>query len=142
MNLPRYLAVAAIAVAAVGCASPTSTPEDVATAEVEHQDESGMPSMPPESATAIATPPPAETPEQWPMPSVVGMSLQDAQDSIQALTGGAVFYSDSHDLTGEDRNQVLDANWQVCTQNIPAGTPITATSAIDLGAVKLTETCP
>jgi hypothetical protein len=142
VNFLRYVAVVAIFVVA-GCASPTDSPENDATTEVQLQDEPGMSSIPPASATPIATPPPAaETPEQWPMPAVVGMSLQDAQDSIQALTDGAVFYSDSHDLSGEDRNQVLDANWQVCTQNVPAGTPITPTSTIDLGAVKLTETCP
>jgi hypothetical protein len=74
------------------------------------------------------------------MPSVVGMTLQDAQDLIQ--TNG-VFLSLSHDLLGT-RNQVLDANWRVCTQNVPAGQRVTgdAEGVIDLGAVKLEEPCP
>lgn len=76
------------------------------------------------------------------MPNLVGVTLQDAQDQIQALTSGAVFYTESHDLSGDNRNQVLDANWEVCTQNVPAGTAITAESAIDFGVVKIGEGCP
>ncbi|MGY1833473.1 hypothetical protein ACI8AA_23910 [Geodermatophilus sp. SYSU D01180] len=74
------------------------------------------------------------------MPSVVGMTLQDAQDLIQ--TSG-VFLSVSHDLLGA-RNQMLDANWKVCTQNVPAGQRVTGDveGAIDLGVVKVEEFCP
>lgn len=74
------------------------------------------------------------------MPAVVGMTLQDAQDLIQI---NGVFLSLSHDLLGT-RNQVLDANWRVCTQNVPAGqrVPGNAEGTIDLGAVKLEEACP
>lgn len=79
---------------------------------------------------------------QWTMPDLVGAILQDAQDQIQTLTGGAVYFTDSHDLTGENRNQVLDANWQVCTQNVEPGAPVTAESRIDFGVVKIEEACP
>ncbi|HEX2133460.1 MAG TPA: PASTA domain-containing protein [Actinophytocola sp.] len=144
MSFLRYVTIVAFAAAAVvGCGSPSGTSEDGTTAVVQSPDEPEMSLRPPESPPAIATPTPAPAaPEQWPMPDVVGLSLQDAQDTIQATTGGAVFYSGSHDLGGEDRNQVLDANWQVCTQNVPPGTPITPTSTIDLGTVKLAESCP
>ena len=100
----------------------------------------------PAPEVAVA-PPPAVTPAPQPapvvdfaMPAVVGMTLQDAQDLIQ--TNG-VFLSLSHDLLGS-RNQVLDANWRVCTQNIPPGQRVTGNveGAIDLGAVKLEEPCP
>lgn len=76
------------------------------------------------------------------MPDLVGQVLQDAQDQIQALTGGAIFFTGSHDLSGEDRNQVLDANWKVCTQNVAPGTAVTPESTIDVGVVKLDEACP
>lgn len=76
------------------------------------------------------------------MPNLVGSVLQDAQDQIQQLTGGALLYTGSHDLTGENRNQVLDANWQVCTQNVAPGAPLTSTSRVDFGVVKLDESCP
>jgi hypothetical protein len=92
------------------------------------------------------TTPPAGTgttgEQQWTMPNLVGAVLQDAQDQIQALTGGAVYFTDSHDLSGQDRNQVVDANWQVCTQSVEAGAPLTSSSRIDFGVVKLDETCP
>ncbi|MGY1697733.1 hypothetical protein ACI780_22785 [Geodermatophilus sp. SYSU D00814] len=91
------------------------------------------------------TPAPESTTQAAPvvdfsMPAVVGLTLQDAQDLIQ--TNG-VFLSLSHDLLGS-RSQVLDANWKVCTQNIPAGQQVTGNveGAIDLGVVKLEESCP
>jgi hypothetical protein len=76
------------------------------------------------------------------MPDLVGATLQDAQNQIQTLTAGAVYFTDSHDLSGEDRNQVLDANWKICTQNLEPGAPVTTESRIDFGVVKLEETCP
>jgi hypothetical protein len=74
------------------------------------------------------------------MPDVVGMDLQSAQNLIQ--TNG-VFFRTTHDLLGS-RHQVLDSNWIVCTQNIPAGQQVTgnAEGAIDLGVVKREESCP
>jgi len=89
--------------------------------------------------TQVEQEPPAP---QWTMPDLVGATLQDAQDQIQTLTGDAVYFTDSHDLTGENRNQVLDANWKVCTQNVEPGAPVTTASRIDFGVVKLEETCP
>lgn len=41
------------------------------------------------------------------MPEVTCMNLQAAQDKIQADAG--VFYSRSHDRTGQERKQMLDA---------------------------------
>ena len=74
------------------------------------------------------------------MPDLVGLDLQTAQNTIQ---GNGVFLSRSHDLLGM-RNQVLDSNWVVCTQNIPAGQQVTggAEGLIDLGVVKREESCP
>jgi hypothetical protein len=125
----------AVAFLAAGCGNPSSPSQDPTT------------TIPTTTTPPVqAEPPPAaETPEaaqQWPMPDLVGQVLQDAQDQIQALTGGAVFFTDSHDLSGQDRNQVLDANWQVCTQNLAPGAAVTSASLIDVGVVKLSETCP
>ena|SRR6266540_6101815 len=100
------------------------------------------------ATTANIAQPPAEKPTtpapapQWKMPNLVGSNLQQAQDQIQALTGNAIFITTSHDATGKNRNQVLDSNWKVCSQNIAAGTPITTGTKIDFGAVKLAESCP
>jgi beta-lactam-binding protein with PASTA domain len=86
---------------------------------------------------------PGTTPaKEWTMPDLVGATLQDAQDQMQDLTGGAVYFTDSHDLGGKDRNQVSDRNWQVCTQSVAAGETLTADSRVDFGVVKLEETCP
>ena len=74
------------------------------------------------------------------MPDLVGLDLQTAQNLIQQ---NGVFLSRSHDLLGM-RNQVLDSNWVVCTQNIPVGQQVTgdAEGLIDLGVVKREESCP
>jgi hypothetical protein len=89
-----------------------------------------------------SAPAPPSAAREWPMPNLVGRTVQEAQDQIQELTGNAIFVTTSHDATGQNRNQVLDANWKVCSQNVAAGRPITADTRIDFGAVKLSESCP
>lgn len=126
-------------VTTTGCgstSSPSQEPEPTTQPVLEQSEPPPAPETPPE------TPPEEQPAQQWPMPDVVGQVLQDAQDQIQALTGGGVFFTNSHDLSGQDRNQVLDANWKVCAQNIEPGAAITSASLIDVGVVKLDETCP
>lgn len=91
----------------------------------------------PSPTVVIAT----EGPASWTMPNLVGSNLQQAQDDIQALTGFEIPVTYSHDETGAGREQLLDRNWTVCSQNIPAGAEITRNSRIDLGAVKVNERC-
>ena len=86
-------------------------------------------------------PPTTAAPAGYTMPDLVGQNLQDAQDELQSVSGNPLFYSASHDLAGS-RNQVLDSNWKVCTQNIPAGSTFTDDTTVDFGVVKLDEICP
>lgn len=74
------------------------------------------------------------------MPSVIGMDLQSAQNLMQ---DNGVFFSTSHDLAG-GRAQVVDSNWVVCTQSVPAGQQVTGDveGQIDFGVVKRGESCP
>ena len=94
------------------------------------------------TTTAQAPAPVATTPAgvDFPMPDMTGQVLQDAQDGLQSL---GVLYSVSHDARGI-RHQVLDRDWKVCDQNIPAGQQVTGNveGQIDFGVVKLSETCP
>jgi beta-lactam-binding protein with PASTA domain len=76
------------------------------------------------------------------MPNLVGTNLQKAQNAIQKLTGDPIFITGSHDATGRGRHQLLDADWQVCSQNIPAGTKFNAKTKIDFATVKQAEKCP
>ncbi|SEQ19983.1 hypothetical protein SAMN04487983_1003299 [Streptomyces sp. yr375] len=81
----------------------------------------------------------AKTTEKKAVPSFVGMGLQSAQDTAQA----AGFYAlKSHDSLGRGRNQILDRDWKVCTQNVAAGNTVATDTELDFGAVKLGETCP
>lgn len=77
----------------------------------------------------------------WVMPNEVGRVLQVAQDDVQRASGDPVFVSHSHDLL-EDRFQVLDRDWQVCTQNVAPGTRVGPAAHIDFGVVKIDESCP
>jgi hypothetical protein len=88
------------------------------------------------ATTTTTRPPTTTTAKASPlMPSVVGMSLQDAQDLIQT-TG--VFFSRSYDCTGAGRSQIVDSNWVVVVQNLAPGTPFGEGQA-DLGVVKYGE---
>lgn len=120
----------------IGCGSPSSPNQEPTTPPVQERSE------PPPVPETPAEAQPVQPAQQWPMPDLVGQVLQDAQDAIQAMTGGAVFFTGSHDLSGQDRSQVLDANWKVCTQNVAPGTAVTPESVIDVGVVKLDESCP
>jgi hypothetical protein len=79
---------------------------------------------------------------EWTMPDLVGQDLQGAQDAIQSLTDSAVWYTDSTDLTGQDRVQVSDRHWMVCTSTPSPGETFTAETEIEFGVVRIEETCP
>ena len=81
--------------------------------------------------------------QSWTMPDLTGKDLQTAQDSIQSLTNDAIFFTDSHDATGQGRHQILDRDWQVCDQDPAPGTQITSDTNIDFGVVRVdVEQCP
>ncbi len=82
-----------------------------------------------------------EGPRRWTMPNLVGKNLQEAQDAIQELTAFEIPVTTSHDATGAGREQLLDRNWKVCSQNIAAGAEISSASRIDFGAVRTDERC-
>lgn len=72
------------------------------------------------------------------LPNLVGRGLQNAQDTAQDAGFDTL---KSHDSLGRGRHQILDRDWKVCFQN-PAPGPMPTTSTVDLGAVKLEESCP
>jgi hypothetical protein len=79
----------------------------------------------------------------WTMPNLIGIDLQGAQDAIQSLTRDQVWYTDSKDLTGQGRAQMVDRNWVVCTSTPPPGSTFTANTKVTFGVVRIdTEKCP
>jgi hypothetical protein len=91
-----------------------------------------VPTTAPAPATTAAVP--AKS-----VPKLVGMGLQSAQDAAQA----AGFFSlTSHDSGGLGRMQIFDRNWTVCSQTPAAGENVSTDTQIDLGSVKLEESCP
>ncbi len=81
--------------------------------------------------------------QSWTMPNLIGVDLQGAQDAIQSVSGGAVWYSASTDLTGKGRLQILDRAWVVCSSTPAPGATFTTTTEISFGVVKKdVESCP
>ncbi|MGB3355871.1 MAG: PASTA domain-containing protein [Mycobacterium sp.] len=137
--------VAAVALIATACGSDASVPPStvtvtssivVTTAPVTQQPTAPDVPTPPLTSSAAA-------PASWTMPNLIGQNLQDAQDAIQALTDYEIAISTSTDLTGEGRNQMLDANWQVCSSTPPPGSTLTPSTPVDFGVVRIdVESCP
>lgn len=73
--------------------------------------------------------------EDFKMPNVLCMTLQEAQDEIQ---DHGVFYSRSIDASGRGRGQWIDSNWIVVKQSPVPGKTISEGSAL-LSAVKIGE---
>lgn len=131
--------MACLFVAVAGCGQPAGTQTSVAsgTASVGTAIET-VPDVPVSATGGV----PVAPAKQWVMPDLVGRDLQQAQDEMQKLTGNPVFITRSHDATGQKRNQVVDSNWRVCSQNVALGGQVTADSTVDFGAVKQGESCP
>ncbi|OMC38996.1 hypothetical protein A5740_02850 [Mycobacterium sp. GA-1841] len=92
---------------------------------------------------AVVLSPVASAEPSWTMPNLIGQDLQGAQDAIQSLTHGEVWFSSSTDLTGKGRAQISDRNWQVCSSTPPPGSKFSASTEIDFGVVRIdTEECP
>jgi PASTA domain len=92
-------------------------------------------------ATSAAAQPSAAAaaPEVFKMPKLVGENLQLAQDKLQKLGS---FVLDQQDAAGLDRIQVVDSNWQVCSQKPAPGKTVSADTLVVLASVKLSEDCP
>jgi hypothetical protein len=95
----------------------------------------------PAQSSASANTAPAQSSASFTMPNEVGHVLQDAQDDLQRVSGNPVYISKSHDLIGS-RHQILDRDWQVCSQNIAADATVSESDTVDFGVVKLSENCP
>lgn len=141
-----WIAAIILGVALAGCSSQSAPPAETVTVTTERPVVAApTPAITTSSAIAPATSgaPANSVSQSWTMPNLIGSNLQDAQDAIQALTNNEVFFSGSTDLTGQGRNQIMDANWQVCTSTPPPGATITKDTMIDFGVVRIdTENCP
>jgi hypothetical protein len=85
---------------------------------------------------AVDAPLAVQLPAGPPVPDVVGKPLDVAKSSLD-LAG---FTGESQDLL-RDREQFLDGNWVVCTQN-PGPAPAPVETVVELGVVKDVELCP
>ena len=149
--LGSALVVGATVLLATGCsgpAAPVTAPRGTVTVTQTATAASDTPSAPATTSQAAATTaavaPTTGAPDQvWTMPDLRGKDLQTAQDAIQSLTQDKVFFTTSHDATGAGRHQILDRDWQVCTQSVAPGASFASDAAIDFGVVRIgSESCP
>ena len=131
------LAVLATATGCGGSDAPDDAPVRTVVVTVTVQ----APPVAPTGPAVDPAPPAAASVSSWTMPDLVGANLQDAQNAIQSLTDFEIAVTTSHDESGAGRQQVVDRNWKVCSQNVAPGEKITKSSRIDFGAVKLEESC-
>ena len=131
-----------VAVGLVGCKAEDTEPAAASTPPAVTTSAAAPPTT--EAAVQPVAPPPttevAPVPVNFTMPNFVGTDLQTAQNLVQS---NGVFLSLSHDLLGS-RNQLVDSNWMVCDQNVPAGQQVSGDveGKIDFGVVKREEACP
>lgn len=118
--IPGAAVAALIGISALGAAAGGDADDEVAS------------SAPPAEA-------PTAAPETFAMPDVVGINLQEAQDSLQSLGS---YFMDQEDASGEGRVQLVDSNWTVCTQEPAPGTEVPIEATVMLAAVKDDESCP
>ena len=117
-----YLLAATLLALLAGCgaAGDAATPVVTVTATEPAPTVTATKSAPPATPTGEEASTRANKPavaERRTLPDVVGMNLQEAQDTLQAA--GFYLISD-RDATGQGRFQVFDRNW-VVTQQKPAG---------------------
>ena len=144
--MKRHISIALVLAAGLpllaACGGGSDSTASPATVTVTSQAPAPAPSSTASAPTSAVAPSAAATAAgvDFPMPDMTGQVLQDAQDGLQSL---GVLYSVSHDALGS-RHQVLDRDWKVCDQNIPAGQQVTGNveGQIDFGVVKLSEQCP
>lgn len=80
--------------------------------------------------------PPSASVEALPVPDVVGMNHQEAQDALQAA---GFFYLAEEDATGQGRLLVSDRNWVVVSQDPAGGAVVPQTQKILLRSKKKTD---
>jgi hypothetical protein len=88
----------AVLVLTAGCGAGSAPPGEPATTVTVEQTQDT-----PDSSTAMSEPQAADpqSADQWVMPNLVGATLQDAQDQVQALTADGVYFTGSHDSVGK-----------------------------------------
>lgn len=127
-------AIAALFLSGCGGNAPVATPTVTVTAT------QPAPTPEPTSPTPEPTAPaPADTtgpPQAKKLPDVVGMNLQEGQDTMQAA---GFFLLDDQDATGQGRLQVFDRNWVVTRQDPPAGSEVSVDTRVTLYAKKIGE---
>lgn len=138
MRLSQALATTALLTFLTACGGGTDSAAPVVTVTATQP----APTSPAEQPTAEdeeEPTPPAEQPveaERRTLPNVVGMNLQEGQDTMQA----AGFYIlNDKDATGRNRFQISDRNWVITKQTPAAGRKVSVDTLVTLYAKKIGE---
>lgn len=137
--IPAAVVVALFGIGALGNQGKDNTaaqPASPAASSQPAESPSVQPSEPPESQ---ATETPEEEGSTFTMPDLVGKNLQEAQNELQALGSDVL---EQEDASGQERSQIIDSNWKVCTQAPAAGQEVPTSTTVTLSSVKKDEYCP
>lgn len=118
-------------------APPIAEPSSAAE-EPSQQPEVTASAQPEQTARAKTKSPKPKAPavEKAVLPNVVGMNLQEGQDTMQAA---GFYFLDDQDDTGQHRFQIYDRNWVVTRQVPAAGRRVPITTKVVLWAKKIGE---
>ncbi|MFB4275714.1 PASTA domain-containing protein [Nonomuraea sp. MTCD27] len=134
----KRIALAVLATACLtACGNGTSPAAPVETVTATVQATPTAATSPDETDAPKQDAAPSEAPvAKKKLPNVVGMNLQEGQDTLQA----AGFYVlDDQDATGQNRLQVYDRNWVVTKQSPAAGRKVGTDTLVTLYAKKIGE---
>ncbi|MEU4534416.1 PASTA domain-containing protein [Streptosporangium sp. NPDC023825] len=131
------LAVTIVAIAALtGCGAGADTAAPVVTVTAPAPAEKSPKPIEQDDKESAPAEEKEEAAEKKTLPDVVGMNLQEGQDTMQA----AGFYVlNDKDATGQNRFQVSDRNWVVTKQTPAAGRKVAVDTLITLYAKKIGE---
>lgn len=93
------------------------------------------------AATAISLAGTAAAAPPWVMPDVRGMNLQQANNTVKAVTDEKDLVVNSINLTGAPQQQINLTNWIVCSQSPRAGGRIGAKTNIVVGVRRPNSSC-
>ncbi len=149
LTIAAFAAAMSFVSACAGEPAPAETvyvtvePAPVAPSQ-EPADDPSTPEATTEPINDPAAAPTADVPDEpaaetFTMPPLVGVNLQLAQDTLQALDS---WLMDQEDASGLGRMQINDSNWTVCAQDPGPGSVVPVETVVTLWSVKLDETCP
>ncbi|MFI6513431.1 PASTA domain-containing protein [Streptosporangium sp. NPDC050855] len=136
MRITSLAVTAALIAALAGCGAGADTAVPAVTVTAPAPTEKTPEPVEEDDKESAPTEEQEEAAEKKTLPDVVGMNLQEGQDTMQAA--GFLLLNDK-DATGQNRLQVYDRNWVITKQSPAAGRKVPVDTLVTLYAKKSGE---